>query len=383
MPGGPQKPHPVNARADPSGQFYPPNTFADSPVHFYPQVANVVPTYVLDRLAQVHHREQNNSNVNNGQADISNALKNQHMKWDDEKEFQLFQKDPFIRSINSSYSNLLKAVRMPELYSPDRLDESSSLESMHALDEEWGGDERLRTALMGPTATDSAADESTGPGFWSTLFKKNTPNTSEDRMRHRSRAGYWMMLDEKRELLVPTLKRIFVTNPLVPLLLRVLILIFSVSALALACTIFTNSRRKYDGIFVGQQPGTVMAIVVQCCAIVYVIYIAYDEYLGKPMGLRNPLDKMKLIMFDLLFIIFSSANLALAFSSLTDDQWVCIDLRDPVYKNLILPTVDSLCRRQCALTAFLFLTLCTWVLTFTISIIRVVDRVTTTDNRDD
>lgn len=378
------EPKPINAKADLSGQFFPPDAYADSPVHFYPQKANLVPTYVLDRLAQVHHREQNNSNVNNGQSDISNSLKNQHIKWDDEKEYQLFQKEPFIRSVDSSYSNLLKAVRMPEVYSPDRLDEVSSLESMRKLDEHWGGDERLRSALMGPSSSDGGYEDQKSSGFWSLLFSGSSKSAlPEDRMRHRSQAGYWMMLDEKRELLLPALKRIFVTNPLVPLLLRILIFVFSVSALALACTIFVNSKKRYDGILVGQQPGTIMAIVVQCCAIVYVIYIAYDEYLGKPMGLRNPLDKMKLIMFDLLFIIFSSANLALSFNSITDDQWVCVVLRDPLYMNILHPTVASLCRRQKALTSFLFLVLCLWVLTFTISIVRVVDRVTVADSRTD
>ena len=53
-----------------------------------------------------------------------------------------------------------------------------------------------------------------------------------------------------------------------------------------------------------QQPSTIMALVVQSCALVYVIYIAYDEYTGKPLGLREPMSKMRLILLDLLFIIF-------------------------------------------------------------------------------
>lgn len=126
-----------------------------------------------------------------------------------------------------------------------------------------------------------------------------------------------------------------------------------------------------------------MAIVVNCFAAVYVVYIAYDEYSGKPMGLRNPLGKMKLIMLDLFFIIFSSANLSLAFNSLSDKEWVCHDSNSEALKNMgiFYPPVSSLCRRQKALTSFLLLALCLWVLTFTISIIRVVDRVTTSDSR--
>lgn len=190
------------------------------------------------------------------------------------------------------------------------------------------------------------------------------------------------MSDEKRADLLPFLKRIFVTNPLVPLLLRICIIFFSACALGLACTIYQFSNSRYDGSKIEQQASTIMAIVVQCLAIVYVAYIAYDEYSGKPLGLRDPLGKMKLIMLDLLFIIFSSANLSLTFNTLYDDEWVCrSDPSSPDDKGS--PMVTSICRRQRSLAAFLFLVLNLWLLTFTISIIRVVDRVSVGGQRND
>lgn len=371
-----------NAKADQNGNFYPLDPVAETPLLFYSQTAALVPTYVLDRLAQAHHREQNNANVNVGQADFSQSLRAQHQtRWDDEEQYQLFANDPFVRSIGGNWSNFIKTVKMPEVYPPDRMDEVSTLAERADFDEPWGGDERLRLALMGASSNDSIADIDSSPGFWSKMFKKK-PQKPDEKVRHRSQAGYWM-LDEKRAVLLPTLKRIFITNPLVPLLLRILILMFCVAALALACTIFENSKKKYDDFEIPQQASTIMAIVVNCFAVVYVVYIAYDEYSGKPMGLRNPLGKMKLIMLDLFFIIFSSANLSLAFNSLADQEWVCHDVNSDVLKSLgiFYPPVSSLCRRQKALTSFLFLALCLWVLTFTISIIRVVDRVTVSDSR--
>ncbi|PVH20106.1 hypothetical protein CXQ85_001886 [Candidozyma haemuli] len=355
-----------NAKADQNGNFYPLDPVAETPLSFYSQTAALVPTYVLDRLAQAHHREQNNANVNVGQADFSQSLRAQHQtRWDDEEQYQSFANDPFVRSIGGNWSNFIKTVKMPEVYPPDRMDEVSTLAERADFDEPWGGDERLRLALMGASSNDSIADIDSSPGFWSKMFKKK-PQKPDEKVRHRSQAGYWMS-DEKRAVLLPTLKRIFITNPLVPLLLRILILMFC----------------KYDDFEIPQQASTIMAIVVNCFAVVYVVYIAYDEYSGKPMGLRNPSGKMKLIMLDLFFIIFSSANLSLAFNSLADQEWVCHDVNSDVLKSLgiFYPPVSSLCRRQKALTSFLFLALCLWVLTFTISIIRVVDRVTVSDSR--
>lgn len=37
-----------------------------------------------------------------------------------------------------------------------------------------------------------------------------------------------------------------------------------------------------------------MAIVVDAIALVYIIYVTYDEYSGKPLGLRSPKAKIRL-----------------------------------------------------------------------------------------
>ncbi|ODV69421.1 hypothetical protein HYPBUDRAFT_151191 [Hyphopichia burtonii NRRL Y-1933] len=310
---------------------------------------------------------------------------------DEDQQYLSFANDAFIKSLgNAKWQNFLSTIQQPTAYTSDlvKFDESFNNKEK-LLNESWGGDDRLKLALLGSPSSDEdtyVGDEN-GSVFTKIFGKKSNKKNSKfdtDHPKVRSRAGYWMS-DEKRKDVLPTLKRLFVQNPLVPLFLRILIIIFSACALALACTIFVFSKRKYDDQVIEQQPSTIMAIVVQCCAIAYVIYISYDEYSGKPLGLRDPLGKMKLIMLDLLFIIFSSANLSLTFNTLYDDEWVCEVDNTPDLNSIGIyyPTVNSICRRQRALASFLFLVLCLWVLTFTISIIRVVDRVSTSSPRSD
>lgn len=375
----------------------PNNPFENTNVKSYSHRPNIIPPYVLDKLSQAHYKEQlNNSNVNH-HPDTRQSLKTSHSQKDDDEQFLSFANDPFVRSMNSNWHNLLHSVKQRTAYAPgvEKVDQDFNAE--WKLDGSWGGEDRLKLALLGTSSSDEdpfTSDE-VGGCFGSILFtlgmKKSKKSASDvaklkdhDHPKVRSKAGYWMS-DEKRADVVPMLSRVFVQNPLVPLFLRILIIIFSTAALALACSIYVFSRHKYDGRAIEQQPSTIMAVVVQCCAIVYVIYIAYDEYSGKPLGLRNPLGKMKLIMLDLLFIIFSSANLSLTFNTLYDDEWVCqretrLDLAN---LGIFYPTVHSICRRQRALAAFLFLVLCLWVVTFTISIVRVVDRVSSASPRSD
>ncbi|KAM9894107.1 hypothetical protein OXX79_008924 [Metschnikowia pulcherrima] len=354
---------------DRHGRLEAEDPFAQTQLSSYSLYPKTVPNYVLDKLSSAHYKEQLlNSNVNTDQAEIAPSVK-AHASKEDE-EFVSFMHDPFIKSLNNNWANLLVAVKQPTETPTDTASRHESLQTNAEWAKPWGGDERLRAALLGTTDHTIKTDDENVPFYRRFLGKK--PLVTEDSPRHRTKAGYWMS-DEKRKDLMPTLWRIFVQNPFLPLLLRVTILMFSACALALAVSIYIYSRRKYDNTSIEQQPSTIFAIVVQSFAIVYIVYIAYDEYSGKPLGLRNPLGKMKLIMLDLLFIMCSSANMSLTFDSLYDEKWVCKPENDG--GSGLYPTVNFLCRRQRALASFLLLVLALWVLTFTISIIRVVDRV--------
>lgn len=115
-----------------------------------------------------------------------------------------------------------------------------------------------------------------------------------------------------------------------------------------------------------------MAIVVDAVALVYLVYITYDEYTSKPLGLRPPKAKMRLILLDIFFIIFDAANMTLAFVSLHDVQGTCTSA---VINDVHDDRNDALCVRQKALASVLLVALIAWLLTFCISIFRLVERV--------
>ena len=148
-------------------------------------------------------------------------------------------------------------------------------------------------------------------------------------------------------------------NSIVPLFIRMNVWVFSAVALALAASIhvITDHQNKIRALN-GQErihttPSTGMAIIVDAVAMVYLLYITYDEYTGKPLGLRPAKAKMRLIFLDLFFIVFDSANLSLAFVSI---EKVNCD--------------EKICSRQRALASVLLIALIAWLTTFSISVMR-------------
>lgn len=158
--------------------------------------------------------------------------------------------------------------------------------------------------------------------------------------------------------------RTILRSPLVPLIIRMVVFGFSMVALALACSIYRvtpHNNRGPSASSVNQNnsvhttPSTMMAIVVDAVAMIYLIGITYDEYSGKPLGLRPPSTKMRLILLDLFFIVFDSANLSLAFEALGDNT-----------------SCGSVCDQQRSLASVLLIALIAWLMTFSISVMRYV-----------
>ncbi|KAL5415037.1 hypothetical protein PMIN04_008725 [Paraphaeosphaeria minitans] len=182
--------------------------------------------------------------------------------------------------------------------------------------------------------------------------------------------GFFLFSSAKRA----RFRRLLMNHPMVPLVVRLIVLSFSVLALALAGSIFHRS----DNRSCTNNSSTWMAVIVDVVAIVYTIYITYDEYTSKPLGLRSHYAKMRLVFLDLAFIVFDSANLSLAFQALTDSRWACqdgTDLTDPLNGGPGCPYVKSICTRQKALTATLLIALIAWLTTFAISTMRLIERV--------
>lgn len=259
------------------------------------------------------------------------------------------------------------------------------------LDGSWNGGERLNGLFNEPLLTDydlkNPKDKRQltkyltqlksfyyNEKFFNNSKSGNNGNPYSMSSRIRRSKFYWNQFEQrKKQQWFPHIRILFLDNQYLPLSLRILISSLCLISLSLAVKIYQHSQEKIKKIEsdVPQQPSTIMAICLNSIAIIYLIYIGYDEFAGKPLGLRNPLSKLRLILLDLLFIIFSSANLSLTFNALYDNRWVCtVSYNSPSALRL-----DNICRKQKALAAFLFLGLVMWVITFAVSILRVVEKV--------
>lgn len=153
-------------------------------------------------------------------------------------------------------------------------------------------------------------------------------------------------------------------HSLSPLLFRLVVMVTSILALGIAGRIYV--LEDTDGRDSAERTQSIVAIVVDCVAVPYIGYMIWDEYTGKPLGLRSAVSKISLIMLDLFFIIFKSASTALAFESLS-------------YHSVTGPTVRRLAK---ALATFMLVALISWTMTFTVNIFRTVERLGGGDDDD-
>ncbi|KAI0428297.1 hypothetical protein F5Y09DRAFT_313529 [Xylaria sp. FL1042] len=159
-------------------------------------------------------------------------------------------------------------------------------------------------------------------------------------------------------------------HPIAPLIFRLIVLISTISALALATIIY---RREEDPEIVsGSQTETsqaIVAIIIDSIAIPYILYMTYDEYTGKPLGLRPPTQKVSLTLLDLVFIVLKSASTALAFEALVYHSGGGGG-QDPRNDAQQVQSLD-LARALAALT---LVGLIAWILNFTISVFRLAEK---------
>ncbi|KAI5291695.1 hypothetical protein KEM54_001665 [Ascosphaera aggregata] len=169
---------------------------------------------------------------------------------------------------------------------------------------------------------------------------------------------------KQRQTMLTRMQQELMYSPIVPLLIRAIVFSFSVIALALGASIRYYMER--DERF-PKGPSALMAIIVDAVALAYLMYVSYDELRGKPLGLRSPFAKMRLILLDLIFIIFDSANLSLAFEALSDVRESCEAANINSEFN---PMSSPICDRQKALASVLLIALIAWVTSFSIGIFR-------------
>lgn len=159
-------------------------------------------------------------------------------------------------------------------------------------------------------------------------------------------------------------QRTVLRNPLAPMIIRLNVWIFSAVALCLGASIHHLTD---DNPSVNTTPSTDMAIIVDVVAMIYLLYITYDEYSGKPLGLRSARAKLRLILLDLFFIVFDSANLSLAFEAVRGES--CNpDMTE--HNARYTDSTRQICGRQKGLASVLLIALIAWLLTFSISVLR-------------
>ena len=167
-------------------------------------------------------------------------------------------------------------------------------------------------------------------------------------------------------------------NPFIPLVFRLIVFIFAMIALALGGSIhhITDKYNEQHPGRINQGPSTLMAIIVDAMALVYIVCVTYDEYFNKPLGLRLAKAKIRIVLLDLFFIVFQAANLSLAFQGLSYTSEGCKS--DPGGPPGSEGNVDSsICERQRALASVLLIALIAWLMTFSVSVLRLVERINT------
>ncbi|KAI0404175.1 hypothetical protein F4802DRAFT_256134 [Xylaria palmicola] len=190
-----------------------------------------------------------------------------------------------------------------------------------------------------------------------------------DSKMNRSRKSAWFM----------KLGNFVLRHPIAPLIFRLIVLLTTISALALATVIY---RRERDpNIISSNRPETsqaIVTIVIDSIAIPYILYMTWDEYTGKPLGLRAPAQKISLTLLDLVFIVLKSASTALAFEALVyhSGDGKARTPRDAAQELESL----NLARGLAALT---LVGLIAWIVNFTISVFRLAEKLGGIENAPD
>jgi hypothetical protein len=199
---------------------------------------------------------------------------------------------------------------------------------------------------------------------WRGAMEGGDPEKAVGLLRNKKKQKMWYQRIQVRRCLLDSnvktddLQNVILLHPLVPLAFRLTVLATSVIALGLSGSIYyLTSLASFH-----QNPSTIMAIGVDIIALPYIGYVTWDEYAGKPLGLRSPKAKMTLVLLDLFFIMFESANLALAFAEQSGSIGVCAAGENGSNRGI--------CERVKTLCTFLFIALVAWSLTFSVSIFR-------------
>ncbi|KAL2352485.1 hypothetical protein BJ546DRAFT_211322 [Cryomyces antarcticus] len=190
--------------------------------------------------------------------------------------------------------------------------------------------------------------------------------------------GVWLLSWEGWSRAKKHAKHVLLKNPLMPLVLRLIVLTLTAAALGIGANLFTsvksiNSQRDNNE-RCEQRSSSYMAIIVDAFAIPYLGYVTWDEYMSPPLGLRPVSAKLSLIFLDLVFVVFDTANMSLAIDALRDPLWACYadnpQFAIPTVRGSTCPLQPGICGYQKGLSGVLFVALVAWLATFATSVFR-------------
>jgi len=348
------------------------------------KTAQPVPMYVLERLAKSPEKAyEKNQEEAEGVKNLDGFVKLDTIHQGNN--------DPFIQTFKddtntSKWRDFLGTVATPTLKAEQgEIDGPNAILDRYNLDGKWKGESRLvhcfqksSTFSSGDYSSlkddfDLESNDSDGRGIGIKEKWRHQHMSAKEKSRHyKERARYW--IQENRKNWKPRLIESLLSNSYVPLVFRLISLVLTVVTLGLGGNLVKMDISKVNSV----PPSPVMTVCVQSIAVFYILYTTYDEFTSQPLGLRNPTAKIRLILLDLLFIIFNSADLGLAYQELFDSYGIC----QSASGNESHITRTTICERQRALTAFLFLILVSWCVTFTIGVFRVVHVVADTRDRN-
>jgi hypothetical protein len=94
--------------------------------------------------------------------------------------------------------------------------------------------------------------------------------------------------------------------------------------------------------------------------------------------MRSVFAKTLLLLCDLYFIVFAASNVSLAFYALEDSSWACFDAQTSAQDGIVFqqtcPNNPGICYRQGTLSGVLIVALLAWLLCFSVSVFRVVEK---------
>lgn len=341
-----------------------------------------IPVYVMNRLANAGTKEEDDEDEDNELENMAIYTKDNRSQVD---SINQGSKDPFIETFKddsntNKWHDFLETVKMPvDMVEEAGGDDSKTIFDQYKLNGRWKGESRLVHWFQNSGGTNTSLSDEYEISSNSTsgrdeklrdVERGSHASEHEGDRRYKNRARYW--IQENRKNWEPKILDNILSNSYIPLVFRLITLILTIVTLGLGA----NLVKLYSQSGKERPPSPIMTVIVQTVATVYILYTTYDEFTSQPLGLRNPTEKIRLILMDLLFIIFASANLGLAYQELFDSDGTCRSADVTGSRSI----QGSICKRQRALTSFLFLILISWCTTLMISIFRVV-HVVSADSR--